>query len=100
MVQIQGKNLNWGTEAESFSGTVVYEVAGTLHIGLGETVEGGALPEILAQEAVGILDGDFLPGVIGLGEVVVGAEIDGDIGMPRELASVVESNGFENVLIR
>ena len=64
----------WGEETESFSRTVVDEVAGALHVGLGEMPEGGAFPEVLSEEAVGVLDGAFLPGVVWAREVVVGAE--------------------------
>ena len=55
------KHINWGKEAESFSRTVVDEVAGVLDNCLCEVGEGRAFFEKLPQESVGVFYGTLFP---------------------------------------
>ena len=78
---------------------VVDEVAGALHIILGEMFKRGAFLEVLSEQAVGVFDGAFLPRVEGAGEKGVGFQDGGDDVMASELASVVEGDCLEIALI-
>ena len=90
----------WGAEAESFSRAVVDEVAGVLHVVLGDVGERGAFLEVLPQEAVGVLDGAFLPRVVRASEIAICFKDSGDDAVAGELAAVVEGDGLYDVLER
>jgi hypothetical protein len=52
----------WGVVAEAFSGAVVEFVFDGLELGGGVLAEVGALGEVLAEQAVGVLVAAALPG--------------------------------------
>ena len=54
-----------------------------------EGVEVGALGQILTDETAGVLVESALPGMVGVGEVALGAESLGDGLMAGELLAVV-----------
>ena len=59
----------------------------------GDLGEVGALGEPKAEEAVGVLDGAFLPGGVGVGVVDGGAEDALEGGLVEELAPIVGGHG-------
>lgn len=100
MMQIYGKYFKGGSETESFSRAMIYEEADAADVVKGEVEERGAFSEILAEEAVGVFDGALFPGVVWLGEEVVGSEGVGDSLMAGEFPAVVEGECMEDGLER
>ena len=70
------------------SGNGVEAVLGKDDFRQGDLGEVGALGKSEAEEAVGVLDGAFLPGGVGVGVVDGGAEDAFEGGLVEELAAV------------
>jgi hypothetical protein len=82
-----------GAETEAFAGPGV-ELAGEGFAGpLGEMGHAGALGEVLPVQAVGVLVGAALPGVMGRGEVDAGAGGAIEGGVAVELGPIVGGDG-------
>ena len=62
---------------------------------LGERGQGGALRQVLANQAVGVLVGTALPGVVGRGEVELETSLSLNGCVAVELGSVVGGDGLE-----
>ena len=62
---------------------------------LGERGQGGALRQVLANQAVGVLVGTALPGVVGRGEVELETSLSLNGCVAVELGSVVGSDGLD-----
>jgi integrase len=82
-----------GVPAEAFSGAVVEFVFDGLELGGGVLAEVGALGEVFAEQAVGVLVAAALPGCVGAGEAGVDAGVGGDAGVPGHFAAVVPGQG-------
>lgn len=79
----------------------VVELEGDLGAsGLSQVFHGRALRDVLANEAVRVLVGSALPGVIGRGEKERGAGGSFDIAVSVKLGSVVDGDGLEQMLMR
>src|SRR4051795_1737765 len=74
-----GEHLAWFQPAERLSRPAVELGGDGVEVGLVVGGEVGALGEVLAQEAVGVLVAAPLPGAVGV------AEVDGHAGVDREL---------------
>ena len=57
--------------------------------------EVGAFGEVVAEEAVGVLHGAFLPGGVGVGVVEGGVEDAFEGGLVEELASIIGGHGVD-----
>src|SRR5215211_7045045 len=87
------EGLCWGSPAEGLAGSAVEgssdggEVAGAV------LAEVGALGEILAQQAVGVLVGAPLPGAVRVTEVDRQAGVDPQLGVLGQLGALVPGQG-------
>lgn len=88
------EDLNGQAEVVGSSGTPVQAVGDGVQIGL--TVHGkiGALGEVLAQQAVGVLAGAALPGAVRIAEVDVDAALLGQRRVERHRLALVIGEGL------
>ena len=73
------EGLGGGFPAEGFAGSAVECCGDGVQVGGCVSGEVGAVGEILAEQAVGVLVGSALPGTLGV------AEVDGGVGVCAEL---------------
>src|SRR5205085_1119009 len=76
-----------GLELEHFARAVVEQMGDRIEIVLTMHAKIGALGQILADQAIGVLVAATLPGAIGIGEVDLDAGGPGELGVTRHLAA-------------
>ncbi len=90
------ETLSGSTEVEAFTGPVVESISDSVTVTLGEVSEAGSLRGILSDEAIGVLIGASLPGVVGCGEVEVSAGGGFDRLIAMELGAVINGDGTDS----
>ena len=81
--------LSWGLSVQDDAGSAVEAVLDGLDLGVGDGGEAGALGEVVADQAVGVLVGGALPGAVGVGEVDRDVGGGGEDGVLGHLAALV-----------
>ena len=81
--------LSWGLSVQDDAGSAVEAVLDGLDLGVGDGGEAGALGEVVADQAVGVLVGGALPGAVGVGEVDRDVGGSGEGGVLGHLAALV-----------
>ncbi len=76
-------------EAQAFAGSVVELVGDGVEVGFGYEAEVGALGEVLAQQAVGVLARPALPGGVRVAEVDLDAGVETDLFSVAHLGALV-----------
>ncbi len=89
-IQKAVEDFEGAAEAETLSRTVVQVADVGSQLCLGDLGQIRAFGQILAQQAVGVLVGASLPGVIGMGEVDGHGQLAFEFGRTRELPTVVQ----------
>ena len=84
--------LSWGLSVQDDAGSAVEAVLDGLDLGVGDGGEAGALGEVVADQAVGVLVGGALPGAVGVGEVDRDVGDGGEGGVLGHLASLVSGD--------
>ena len=93
------KQFSWASKVETFSGSRIELPGNGIKLCLREAGEIGALGEILAQQAIGILVDAALPRAVRIGEIHGDAS---DFGKPcvlRHLAPLVVGQGKTSLRI-
>ncbi len=85
-------DLMGSAEAEAFSGTMIKDACDLIAASLGEVSQRGAFGQILTDEAVGVLVGAALPGMVRSSEVDGGAKLPFDFLVAVELGTVVRGD--------
>ena len=85
--------LGGGLSVQDFSWAAVELVLDGLDLGVGDAVEVGALGEVLADQAVGVLVGGTLPGAVGIGEVDLDVGGEGESGVVGHLRALIPGDG-------
>jgi len=84
-----GELFGGAGEAQAFAGSVVELVGDGVEVGFGDGAEVGALGEVLAQQAVGVLVGAALPGGVRVAEVDLDAGVETDLFSVAHLGALV-----------
>jgi len=90
-------DLMRGAKAEAKARAMIERGGDGVAAGLGEAGERGALGEVLADEAVGVLVGAAFPGMMRGGEVDFGAESAFEVLVAVELDAVVGREGMDGM---
>lgn len=80
-------------EAEAFAGAMIEGGGDLVTAFLGEAGEGGALREVLADQAVGVLVCASLPGMMRGSEVDLGAKVPLEALVAMELCPIIRGDG-------
>ena len=81
----------------SFARPVVQAERDLSATSLREVLHGGALEDVLTNEAVGVFVRATLPGVVGGGEVERGVRGSFDLAVAVKLCPVIDGDGLEQV---
>src|SRR5215218_8117017 len=84
-----GELLGRVGEVEALAGAVVEFVGDGVELGFADGAEVGALGEVLAQQAIGVLVGAALPGGVRIAEVDLDAGVDVDLLPVAHLGALV-----------
>src|SRR4051794_17974395 len=83
-----------GVVAEAFAGAVVEFVGDVVEVGAGVGGQVGALGEVFAEQAVGVLVAGALLGAVRVGEVDLDAGGGGDLGVSGHFGAAVPGQGL------
>ena len=86
--------------AQAFAQPAVELIVHLLHPSLADAAQRLPLREVLAQQAVGVLVGPALPGMVEQREVALDPDLPRDLGVGCELLAPVEGDGPQRLALQ